>query len=321
MAGLFSMVGKLVPVAFVFSAGAVFAGRGIIAAEASKAFSEFAFRFAIPAYLMGSLYAADLRRVFNLAALGAYAATAVVSAGVVAGVARLQGHGRRETALRIMAACQVNTAYVAVPVFGLLFGDVTPIFPVILLQVCVLTTIVIAVMESVPGDGSHDAPSTRAGVPGGVWAALTTPLVLACWVGIAANVAEIPAPHWILDSLSMAGSAASPVALFALGLHLGGAGLRLRGAGRDEYWLIGFKCLAFPLLAFAIAHWGFRLTGPWLAYMVILAAMPSPQNLFIFAQTYDTEVDLAASAVVKSTIAALILLPLWAIFVPGVQRG
>lgn len=321
MAGLVSMVAKLVPVAFVFLAGAVFARRGIISSETSKAFSEFAFRFAIPAYLMGSLYTADLRRVFNLPALGAYAATAVVSAGVVAAVARLQGHHRRGTALRIMAACQVNTAYVAIPVFALLFGDVTPIFPVILLQVCVLTTIVIAIMESAPADGSAATPSAGGAVPRAVWAALTTPLVLACWVGIAANVAKLPAPHWILDSLSMAGSAASPVALFALGLHLGGAGLRLHGATSDEYWLIAFKCLAFPLLAFAIAHWGFHLSGPWLAYMVVLAAMPSPQNLFIFAQTYDTEVDLAASAVVKSTIAALLLLPLWAVLLIRVQWG
>ncbi|MFI1916646.1 AEC family transporter [Nocardia sp. NPDC020380] len=217
-----------------------------------------------------------------------------------------------------MAACQVNTAYVAIPVFALLFGDVTPIFPVILLQVCVLTTIVIAIMESAPDDSSPDSPRPRGAVPRALWAALTTPLVLACWIGIAANAAKIPAPHWILDSLSMAGSAASPVALFALGLHLGGAGLRLHGATSDEYWLIAFKCLAFPLLAFTIAHWGFHLTGPWLAYTVIRAAMPSPQNLFIFAQTYDTEADLAASAVVKSTIAALILLPLWAILIPRV---
>ncbi|MFI1916645.1 hypothetical protein [Nocardia sp. NPDC020380] len=85
------MVAKLVPVAFVFLAGALFARRGIISSETSKAFSEFAFRFLIPAFLMESLYIADLRRVFNLPALGAYAATAVVSAGVIAAVAQLQG--------------------------------------------------------------------------------------------------------------------------------------------------------------------------------------------------------------------------------------
>lgn len=315
MTGSLDTLTKLAPVALVFAAGVVFARRKIIDAATSKSFSEFAFRFAIPAYLLGSLYTADLHRVFNPRALSAYTLTAVAAAALVAAVARARGHRARETALRIMAACQVNTAYVAIPVFTMLWADVSPIFPVILLQVCVLTTVVIAIMESAPTD-ADPLPGTRGGVVAGVrrglWAALTTPVVLACWAGIAANLTKVPVPHCGLDALSMAGAAASPVALFALGLHLGGTGLRWRGATADEYWLVGFKCVGFPLLAWAIAHFVFHLTGPWLAYMVVLAAMPAPQNLFIFAQTYDVDVDLAASAVVKTTLISLILVPVWA---------
>ncbi|MFB7719029.1 AEC family transporter [Nocardia sp. NPDC056100] len=310
MSSLIVTIGKLAPVAFLFAAGALFARRGIIAGEVSKAFSEFAFRLAIPAYLLGSLYVADLRRVFNVPALTAYTCTAIIAAAAVAVIARIRGRTTREIALRIMAACQVNTAYIAIPVFGLLFGDVSPIFPVILLQVCVLTTIVIAIMESASRDSGDQG---RTSVRQGIRAALTTPLVLSCWVGIAANLANVPAPQWLLDCLSMAGAAAAPVALFALGLHLGASGLRLRAADPDEYWLIACKCVGFPLLAFALAHFGFHLSHPWLGYVVLIAAMPSPQNLFIFAQTYDTDIDLAASIVVKSTIVTLILLPLWAV--------
>lgn len=39
--------------------------------------------------------------------------------------------------------------------------------------------------------------------------------------------------------------------------------------------------------------------------------MPAPQNLFIFAQRYDVGVDMSASLVIKSSVAALFLLPLW----------
>ncbi|WP_245717153.1 AEC family transporter [Nocardia jejuensis] len=308
MTGLIAMVGKLAPIVFVFAAGVYFARRGIIDASVSKAFSEFAFRFAIPAYLLVSLYRADLRRVFDVPALAAYTVTAAVGAIIVGGVACAGGRSARQGALRIMAACQVNTAYVAIPVFTLLFNDVTPIFPVVLLQVCVLTTVVITIMETAPAGADTAA--------GGVWravsAALTTPVVVACWAGIAANIADLPAPQWMVDSLSMAGTAASPVALFALGLHTGGTGMRLRSADSDEYWLIGVKCLGFPLLAYALARFGFHLTAPWLGYMVMIAAMPSPQNLFILAQAYDVDVDLAAAVVVKSTVLALLLLPVWA---------
>ncbi|MFD0718270.1 hypothetical protein [Streptomyces globosus] len=40
--------------------------------------------------------------------------------------------------------------------------------------------------------------------------------------------------------------------------------------------------------------------------------MPAPQNLFIFAQRYDVGVDLSAALVIKSSVVALLLLPLWA---------
>ena len=48
---------------------------------------------------------------------------------------------------------------------------------------------------------------------------------------------------------------------------------------------------------------------------MLIAAMPAPQNLFTFAQAYDTDVDLAAAVVVKSTVLALGLLPLWRLLV------
>ncbi|MEV6138201.1 AEC family transporter [Nocardia sp. NPDC051990] len=313
MTGIVDTIEKMAPVALIFGAGVVFARRKIIDSSTSKAFSEFAFRFAIPAYLLGSLYSSNLSQVFNVTAIGAYAATALLAMVVVAIVARsVTGSSTRGTALRIMSACQVNTAYFAIPVFILLFGDASPIFPVILLQVCVLTVVVIAIMESA---GSHNdvGVSTPVKVRRGMLAALTTPVVLACYAGIATNVANVPVPGWTLDALSMAGAAASPVALFALGLHLGGAGLRFHGTTNDEYWLIGFKCVLFPLLTLAMSRYMFGLTGQWLSYVVLIAAMPAPQNLFIFAQQYDTEVELAASVVVKTSIAALLLLPIWAV--------
>ncbi|WP_327146230.1 AEC family transporter [Nocardia sp. NBC_01327] len=311
MTGFLGTLEKLAPVALICGAGVLFARRKIIDATLSKAFSEFAFRFAIPAYLLGSFYRADLRQVFNPVAIAAYTTTAVLGMIVVATVARTVTRcDARATALRIMAACQVNTTYFAIPVFLLLFGDATPIFPVILLQVCVLTVVVIAIMEST--GTPTDPEGTTGGVRRGLRAAVTTPIVVACYAGIAANLAHLPVPGWATDTLSMAGAAASPVALFALGLHLGGSGIRLRGTSSDEYWLVTMKCLLFPLLAFTLARYVFGIGAPWLTYLTLIAAMPAPQNLFIFAAQYDTDVDLAASVVIKTSVLALLLLPMWA---------
>ncbi|RLK58981.1 hypothetical protein [Actinokineospora cianjurensis] len=64
-----------------------------------------------------------------------------------------------------MAAVQVNTAYFAVPVFVMLFGDAAPI---LLLQVCLLSTAVPATMEF-GGAGSTARKLVRS--PCSPWAA------------------------------------------------------------------------------------------------------------------------------------------------------
>ncbi|SER27912.1 AEC family transporter [Actinokineospora terrae] len=295
-------LGKLVPVVLAFGTGAVFARREVIPASSATVFTDFAFLFAIPSYLFGRIYLSDLGHLFDVRAISGYATGMALCVVLVAAVVRGDPKVR---ALRVMAAVQVNTAYFAVPVFVMLFGDAAPIFPILLLQVCLLSTAILATMEF-GGVGSTTRKLARA-----VWASLNTPVVLACNLGIALNLLSVRVPGPLLDGLDFVGAAAAPVALFALGLYLGGAGLSLRGTSRVELSLILFKCLAFPLITLAICRYLFGVTGDWLKYLVLLAAMPSPQNLFVFAQRYEVEVDLAASVVVKSSLLALLLLPLW----------
>ncbi|OLZ71119.1 transporter [Streptomyces amritsarensis] len=301
---------KLVPVLLAFGGGVLLARRKIVPAEASKAFSDYAFLFAVPCYLFGNIYASDLAALFDRRAIGGYAATAALASAVVAAAAVARGRrDPREVALRVMAGVQVNTAYFAVPVFITVFGTAAPIFPILLFQVCVLSLVVIALMELGRAGPAEGGPGRRLSRAAG--ASLATPLVLACNAGILLNLLSVRVPAVVLDGAAFVGDSASPVALFALGLHLGGAGLHLRGTTREELALIAFKCLVFPLSAWAVCGLLFGVRGDWLAYLVLIAAMPTPQNLFIFAQRYDVGVGLAASVVIKTSLVSLVLLPFW----------
>ncbi len=300
---------KLIPVVLAFGCGVVLARRKVVPAESSKAFADYAFLFAVPCYLFGNIYKSDLAALFNWRAIGGYAATAGCAAAVIGLVARATGTREpRGIALRVMAAVQVNTAYFAVPVFIMLFGNAAPIFPVLLFQVCVLSLVIISIMEL--GRPEHTGgPAQR--LTRAVGASLVTPVVLSCNAGILLNLLSVHVPRTFLDSFAFVGDSASPVALFALGLHLGGTGLAMRGTTLQEVWLVAFKCVVFPLMAWAVCHYVFGVSGDWLTYLVLIAAMPAPQNLFIFAQRYDVGVDMSAALVVKSSLAALLLLPLW----------
>ena len=265
---------------------------------------------------------------------------ALVCMVLVASVAWRSGiHDPRRIALRIMAGVQVNTAYFAVPVFVMLFGTAAPIFPVLLLQVCVLTLVVLAVMEAgapdipqgasvpavrmpAPPDlaagtvlGSEGTAASRAGVGSrvarGIRGSLSTPLLVACNTGLLLNLLHVPLPRPALDAFAFVGDAASPVALFALGLHVGGAGSSLRRTAREEIWLVAVKCLVFPLAVWLVVRHVLGVDPLWQQYLVLIAAMPAPQNLFVFAQRYDVGVDLSAALVTKSSVTALVLLPVW----------
>ncbi|MGW0392690.1 AEC family transporter [Streptomyces sp. NPDC003042] len=301
---------KLVPVLLAFGGGVLLARRKTVPAEASKAFADYAFLFAVPCYLFGNIYASDLGALFDWRAIGGYAAAAALAVLAVAlGAAAYGIREPRAVALRVMAGVQVNTAYFAVPVFITVFGTAAPIFPVLLFQVCVLSLVVISVMELGREGAADTGPATR--LTRAVLASLATPLVLACNAGILLNLLSVRVPAVVLDGAAFVGDSASPVALFALGLHLGGLGLDIRGTSREELALIAFKCLAFPLLAWVVCGALFGVRGEWLAYLVLIAAMPTPQNLFVFAQRYDIGVDLSASLVIKSSVVSLLLLPFW----------
>lgn len=301
---------KLVPVLLAFGGGVLLARRKIVPAEASKVFADYAFLFAVPCYLFGNIYASDLAALFDWQAIGGYAAAAALAVAAV--VAAAVAHGLREpreVALRVMAGVQVNTAYFAVPVFITVFGTAAPIFPILLFQVCVLSLVVIALMELGRAGPSGGSPRRR--LARALGASLATPLVLACNAGILLNLLSVHVPEVALDGAAFVGDSASPVALFALGLHHGGLGLDLRGTTREEMALIAFKCLAFPLLTWAVCGALFGVRGEWLSYLVLISAMPTPQNLFVFAQRYDVGVDLSASIVIKTSLVSLLLLPFW----------
>ncbi|MCX4625987.1 MULTISPECIES: AEC family transporter [unclassified Streptomyces] len=301
---------KLVPVLLAFGGGVLLARRKTVPAEASKAFADYAFLFAVPCYLFGNIYASDLGALFNWRAIGAYAAAAALAVLAIAFASGAHGvREPRDVALRVMAGVQVNTAYFAVPVFITLFGTAAPIFPVLLFQVCVLSLVVISIMELGRAGPASGGPGQR--LVRAVGASLSTPLVLACNAGIVLNLLSVHVPKVVLDGAAFVGDSASPIALFALGLHLGGLGLDIRGTGREELALIAFKCLGFPLLAWAVCGLLFGVRGEWLTYLVLIAAMPTPQNLFVFAQRYDVGVDLSASLVIKSSVVSLLLLPVW----------
>ena len=97
---------------------------------------------------------------------------------------------------------------------------------------------------------------------------------------------------------------AVPGALIAFGISLRGAPLPGRGGrAADVAAVTVLKIVLMPLVAFALARWVFGMTGVPLLAATMCAALPTAQNVFVYAVRYRTSVPLARDAVSTTTLA------------------
>jgi malonate transporter len=81
-----------------------------------------------------------------------------------------------------------------------------------------------------------------------------------------------------------------------------------------RYLAVGLKVVGQPLLAYLIGRHLLGLAGPTLLAAVVTSALPTAQNVFVFATRYDRAAALARDAVVLSTLAAagsLVVIATW----------
>lgn len=71
-------------------------------------------------------------------------------------------------------------------------------------------------------------------------------------------------------------------------------------------WLaVALKTLAQPVVAYLVARYALGLPQPTVLACTVTAALPTAQNVFVYAVRYDRGVVLARDAVLLSTVAAV----------------
>jgi len=99
------------------------------------------------------------------------------------------------------------------------------------------------------------------------------------------------------------------VALFALG-----GSLARRHLGRDWGAVLGValaKLAVYPALAWVLLR--FAGLGPeWIAAGVLIAALPTAANVFVFADRFEAVPERVSAIILVSTLAAVVTFPLTA---------
>ncbi|WGR96100.1 AEC family transporter [Bradyrhizobium sp. ISRA443] len=192
--------------------------------------------------------------------------------------------------------------YVALSVSGNLFGSVG----LALASVAMVAIIPLVNVFSVAVLAHYAAPQKQS-TGAIVMTVVKNPLIWACVIGLAINVAHIPLPKiWHEVANALGGSS------LAIGLLVTGAGLHLEGMFRPSLAAsvaLVLKLVLMPLLAVALATW-FGLSGSSLAIVAACAAVPTSPSAYVMARQMGGDAPLLAQIITLQTILAAITMPI-----------
>jgi hypothetical protein len=281
---------------------------GVLGEQGRHVLSRVTFFVASPALLFTTLADSDPASVLGpmlwVAALSA-ALTAVAYYLVTAGLLRRPAS---ESIIAAMSASTVNSANLGLPIALYVLGDMAYAAPIILFQLALYQPINLAMLDATTS--RHRTTPIAL-----LLATAKNPMIIGSLLGLVVALTGIELPSMVLEPIELIAGASIPAMLMAFGISLVGSKPLEKKSGRRADVLIASaaKLLAHPLLAWVLAYWVFNLRGELLVASVIMAGLPTAQNIFVTAMRYEHGVTIAKDTVLITTICAIPLMMVLAI--------
>lgn len=268
----------------------------------------FVFYFAIPVLLFRSLAEMTLPDVIPWSFLGAFYVGALTV--YAAGMALARWGFRRplaDQAIWGMGAGFSNTVLLGIPIVltGLGPEAALPLFLIIGFHSAVLMPVTVAILHLDRGDGGDGGAMGRRRGQAAivVQEVVRNPIVVGIALGMLANLGGVTLPGVIDRMAELLGGAAVPAALFAMGASL--AAYPAGGDTPPALALAFLKLVVHPLVVWLLVGRVLGVEGIWLATAVVVAAMPTGVNVYLFAARYDAAPSVAARTVLLASAASV----------------
>jgi len=293
------------PIFGVILAG-LLAGRWrILGGEATAALNAFVSYFALPVLFFGTLARTPVRAVLdpNLMLGFSLVVLATFALGMLSTWLAVRG-GLARMSLQGIAASWGNVGYMGVPLCLAAFGE--PGLPPAMLAVIVTSIIsmVFGVMlielEVAAGHGPVVTFLNAA------WNVARNPLPLSIVAGIVWSGLALPLPTPVEKWLDLLGAAASPCALFAIGLFLSDkpvsdTGPSVRHGLAEAGLATLIKLLVQPLLAAVVLPGFIDLKSVAGQAALVMASLPTAANAFVLAKQFGIQVEQNTASILLST--------------------
>ena len=274
--------------------------RKVLGENAQLVLSRLSFFVASPALLVETLAKADLQMVFAQPLLVA-ALSAVTTAALCLIIVRFWLRRTvAESLLAAMSSSTSNAANLGIPIAAYVLGDAALIAPVLVFQLAFYTPVYLMLLDSLTS--GHRATPGRI-----LLQTASNPMILGTAVGLVLSATGWALPSIVAEPLHLIAGAAIPAILIAFGMSLGTSKPLNPADGRrpDILLATGFKLILHPLAAFLLGHFALGMDGAGLFAVVVAAALPTAQNVYVTAQRYLVGVAVAKDTVLLTTVLAI----------------
>ncbi|MET0468380.1 MAG: AEC family transporter [Aeromicrobium sp.] len=278
----------------IIALGLLLAHLGVLGEESQKALSRIVYFVATPALLIDLLSRTDVAEVLGVGfAIAALSVLAVVI--VYVPLARRKGRSAAHITVGALSASYANGGHLGLPIAVYVLGNAAFALPIMVLQLIVYAPVALSVLEL-------DASGRRPTLLGLVGAGARNPVTIAAAAGVVLSLLDVDLPDVVGDPIALLGGMAVPGALLAFGISLRLGGRIGSGQRAEVAWISVLKLVVQPAVAYLLARFAFGLDDHEVFGITVMAALPTAQNVFVYASRFGRSELLARDCTAVTTV-------------------
>ena len=306
MPGLLSAMQGFCVIGIVIGTGYVAARMRIGGPSAQMVLNRFSFFVSSPCLMFAILSKEPILDIFHPSIFVAFFSAMLVGALFLL-LNKLFFHLKAADAtIGALNSLYLNSNNIGLPIATYILGKPALVAPILVMQQALFTPVALTMLD-VTTKGKVSAKEI-------LKQPLHQPLLIGSIGGILVSmITEMTGtfiiPDCIFDPIDMIGDSAVPMILMAFGMSLHGTKpLQKKGDRPAIFTVAVLKNIVMPVIAFLLAYFVMGFRGAELYGCVVLAALPTGQNVYNYAARYNVGLTFARDGILMSTLTSPIFI-------------
>ena len=309
--GLLSALQGFCVIGIVIAVGYVAARMRIGGPTAQMVLNKFSFFVSSPCLMFAILSKEPIFDIFHPSIIVAFLSALLVGLVFLALNAAFFHLKAADATIGALNSLYLNSNNIGLPIATYILGNPALVAPILVMQQALFTPVGLTVLDvTTKGKASAKEILTQP---------LHQPLLIGSLLGILVSAIQgwtgtFVVPKFIFDPIDMIGNSAVPMILMAFGMSLHGSKpLQQKGDRPAIFTVAILKNIVMPVIAFLLAYFMMGFRGPELYACVVLAALPTGQNVYNYAARYEVGMQFARDGILLSTMTSPIFIAIVAV--------